>query len=141
HKPLLRQFASYDGVADLYVYFVELAHRLVRPGGRYCLITPNKWLTAAYARPLRTHLATLRSVEGIVDLARHPLFGEADAFPCIVWGAVGATSEAPIRAARLAPGAPIALHEVGALHARERWRGDPWHIDAPADRALIDQLE
>src|SRR6185436_10995907 len=31
HKPLLRQFASYDGVADLYVYFLELAHRLVRP--------------------------------------------------------------------------------------------------------------
>ena len=25
--------------------------------------------------------------------------------------------------------------------ARDRWRGDPWHIDAPADRALIDELE
>src|SRR6185436_4760963 len=31
HKPRLRQFASYDGAADLYVYFVELAHRLARP--------------------------------------------------------------------------------------------------------------
>src|SRR5262249_42606452 len=43
-KASLRGYASYDGVADLYVYFIELAHRLVRPGGRYCLITPNKWL-------------------------------------------------------------------------------------------------
>jgi SAM-dependent methyltransferase len=141
HKPLLRQFASYDGVADLYVYFVELAHRLLRPGGRYCLITPNKWLTAAYARPLRTHLAAQRSVEGIVDLARLALFGEADAFPCIVWGAVGTDPEATIRAVRLDDGVPAALHEVGAPHARDRWRGDPWHIDAPADRALIDELE
>jgi len=33
HKPLLRRFVSYDGAADLYVYFVELAHRLARPGG------------------------------------------------------------------------------------------------------------
>ena len=141
HKPLLRQFASYDGVADLYVYFVELAHRLARPGGRYCLITPNKWLTAAYARPLRSHLAAQGSVEGVVDLGRLALFGAADAFPCIVWGTVGAARGTPIRAARLDAGAPIALHEVGALHARERWRGDPWHIDAPVDRALIDRLE
>jgi len=141
HKPLLRQFASYDGVADLYVYFVELAHRLARPGGRYCLITPNKWLTAAYARPLRSHLAAQGSVEGVVDLGRLALFGTADAFPCIVWGTVGAARGTPIRAARIDAAAPIALHEIGAPHARERWRGDPWHIDAPADRALIDQLE
>ena len=36
-KHALRAFASYDGVADLYVYFIELAHRLARAGGRYCL--------------------------------------------------------------------------------------------------------
>lgn len=141
HKPLLRRFASYDGVADLYVYFVELVHRLARPGGRFCLITPNKWLTAAYGRALRTHLAAQCSVEGIVDLARTALFGGADAFPCIVWGAIGAAPETPIRAARLPAGATIELAGVGAPHARERWRADPWHIDAPADRALIDRLE
>ena len=140
-KPRLRQFASYDGVADLYVYFVELVHRLARPGGRYCLITPNKWVTAAYARALRTHLATQGSVEGIVDLARSALFGDADAFPCIVWGTVGGPRDAPIRAARLGPGAAVVLDDVGAPHARALWRGDPWHIDAPADRALIDRLE
>jgi SAM-dependent methyltransferase len=141
HKPLLRRFASYDGAADLYVYFVELAHRLARPGGRFCLITPNKWLTAGYARALRGHLAALHSVEGVIDLGRTALFGDADAFPCIVWGTVGAERDAPIRAARLEPGAPVALHDVGAPHSRERWRGDPWHIDAPSDRALLDRLE
>jgi Eco57I restriction-modification methylase len=141
HKPQLRPFASYDGAADLYVYFIELAHRLARPGGRFCLITPNKWLTAAYGRALRSHLAGQRSIEGIVDLARSALFGDADAFPCIVWGTVGEPRETPIRAARLEPGAAVALHDVGAPHARERWAADPWHIDAPAERALIDRLE
>jgi len=141
HKPLLRRFASYDGVADLYVYFLELVHRLARSGGRYCLITPNKWLTAAYARPLRTHLAAQHSVEGIVDLARSALFGAADAFPCVVWGTVGGARDTPIRAARLPAGAPVDLLGVGAPHPRGRWRADPWHIDAPADRALIDRLE
>lgn len=139
-KPALRGFASYDGVADLYVYFIELAHRLLRPGGRYCLITPNKWLTAAYARPLRSYLAAAGSVEGVVDLGQLALFGGADAFPCIVWGTCG-PGRTPLRAARCAPGTAVADALAGALpHPRAAWRNDPWHIDAPADRALIDRL-
>jgi SAM-dependent methyltransferase len=138
-KRLLRGYASYDGVADLYVYFVELAHRLLRPRGRFCLITPNKWLTCAYGRPLRRFLAGAASVEGIVDLGRSALFDDADAFPCIVWGTRDAPAATPLRAARLAPGAPIALD--GALQPRERWRDAPWHIDPPDERALLDRLE
>jgi len=139
-KAQLRGFASYHGVADLYVYFVELAHRLARPGGRFCLITPNKWLTCAYGGALRSHLARLASVEGVVDLGRTALFGDADAFPCIVWGTVGGAREAPIQAARLAAGAAVELPGPSAPQPRERWRAGPWHIDPPDDRALIDRL-
>lgn len=148
-KAEVRGFASYDGVADLYIYFIELAHRIVRPGGRYCLITPNKWLTAAYGRPLRAFLAAQASVDGVVDLSRAPLFAGADAFPSIVWGTAGAARERPIRATRVETASALdgdgvvaaALREPGAPHARERWRAEPWHIDAPAERALIDRLE
>ena len=140
HKPLLRRFAAYDGVADLYVYFVELAHRLARSGGRYCLITPNKWLTAAYGRPLRGYLAGQRSVEGVVDLGRSVLFDGADAFPCVVWGTIGAAHDRPIQGARPPAGAALDLCD-GAPHPRDRWRAEPWHIDAPTDRALLERLE
>lgn len=161
-KAALRGFASYDGVADLYVYFIELAHRIARPGGRYCLITPNKWLTAAYARPLRAFLAAQGSVEGVADLSRAPLFG-ADAFPSIVWGTVGAPRPLPLRAVRVpAAGASVAdalraaaaspsssaaadsapaAAAVPAEIDRDRWRDGPWHIDAPSDLALIERLE
>lgn len=146
-KDRVRGFASHDGVADLYVYFVELAHRIARRGGRYCLITPNKWLTAAYGRPLRAFLAAQASVEGVIDLSRAPLFAGADAFPSIVWGTVGAggpRGARPIRAARVddaAASVADALRDAGTPHARARWGDGPWHIDAPADRALIDRLE
>ena len=140
-KPALRRYASYHGVADLYVYFLELAHQIARPGGRYCLITPNKWLTAAYARALRGFLSRAGSVEGVIDLGRLAIFPDADAFPCIAWGTVGEPSRAPIRAARVAHGSVAEALAGGAPHPRERWRAAPWHIDAPADRALIDRLE
>ena len=143
-KASVRGFASYDGVADLYVYFLELAHRIARGGGRYCLITPNKWLTAAYARPLRAFLAAQASVEGLVDLSRAPLFAGADAFPSIVWGTIGAASRRPIRAARIEDAevsVADALRGAGTSLDRARWRDEPWHIDAPAERALIDRLE
>ena len=101
-SPRCAAFEVYDGVADLYVYFVELAHRLLGDRGRYCVVVPNKWLTAAYGRPLRAFLAKRGTLEGLVDLGRlgratGALFG-ADAFPCIAWGAA-TRARGPIRAA------------------------------------------
>ncbi len=157
-KAALEKFASYDGVADLYVYFVELAHQVLRPGGAYCLIIPNKWLTAAYGRPLRTFLAAQRSVDGIADLGRSPLFADADAFPCIVWGTTGRADDvgcsAPITAVRAEIGATVAdvlasairdlrmaARSRGESRERLRWGDGPWHIDPPSERALLDRLE
>lgn len=141
-KTLLRGFEAFDGVADLYVYFVELAHRILRPHGRYCLITPNKWMTAAYGRPLRSYLAQRASVEGLVDLANLPVFHDADAFPCIVWGTHGGTPTSTIRAARLERDAelPARLAIVGEPHDRERLDVEPWHIESTRERALLDRL-
>lgn len=155
-KAALEKFASYDGVADLYVYFVELAHQVLRTGGAYCLIVPNKWLTTAYGRPLRTFLAAQRSVDGIADLGRSTLFVDVDAFPCIVWGTTGRADDvgcsAPIAAVRAEVGATVTDVLAGAMRAttpgqvrqlreRERWGAGPWHIDRPSERALLDRLE
>jgi hypothetical protein len=135
NKHALTTFACYDGVADLYVYFIELAQRIA---DRYCLIVPSKWMTAAYGRPLRERLARTRGIAGVVDFARGlPLFADADAFPCIVWGP---GDHAPIRAARAASSVATALAGGCIAHARDRWRADPWHIDDPADAELIDRL-
>jgi hypothetical protein len=141
HKRALRGFAAYDGVADLYVYFVELAQRIAR---RWCLVVPNKWLTAAYGGPLRALLAGAGAIEGVVDFGRGglPLFGDADAFPCIVWGQSSPVPSGPIRARRARPGEPVAaaLAAPTTPHARARWGAEPWHIDRRADGALLDRL-
>ncbi len=139
NKVALRDFAAYDGVADLYVYFIELATRIA---DRYCLIVPNKWMSAAYGRPLRELLARGRNVDGIVDFARAlPLFSDADAFPCIVWGTRSGSSD-PIRATRVMAQTSVAdvlATQVPALD-RARWTAEPWHIDDAGDCDLLDRL-
>ncbi len=139
NKHALRGFASYDGVADLYVYFIELATQIA---DRYCLIVPNKWMSAAYGRRLRALLAASGSVEGVVDFAEGlPLFRDADAFPCIVWGARG-TRRSSVQAKRVTTQISVAeaLATTGTPHPRTRWSADPWHIDDGADAALLDAL-
>jgi len=111
-KQALRAYASYDGVADLYVYFLELAHRLVREGGRYGVIVPAKWLTVGYARPLRAWLAREGSVEAIYEAP--DAFPDHDAFPCIVIGERGAQ-----------------------LEQFARSNGEPWHLDDRADAQIF----
>jgi hypothetical protein len=139
NKAALRSYESYDGVADLYVYFIELAQRIA---DRYCLIVPNKWMTAAYGRPLRALLARTGSVEGVVDFAGGlPLFPDADAFPSIVWGRSEPVS-APVRAAKVTTAVSVAhaLAGEGTPHARERWTDEPWHIDTGVDAELLERL-
>lgn len=144
-KARLRQLASYDGVADLYVYFIELANRLLRDGGRYCLIVPSKWLTVAYGEKLRTFLAETASVDGVADLSRAPLFAGADAFPCIVWGTrrVRAADAPPtVRAVRASPELSVARALAGGDDLpRARWGAGPWHLDRGSERALLERLE
>jgi hypothetical protein len=94
-------------------------------------------MTAAYGRPLREFLARAASVEGLVDVSRAPPLFPADAFPCIVWGTAG-RARGPIRAAK---GELAEVDADGIAHDRARWRAEPWHVDAPADRALIERLE
>jgi hypothetical protein len=136
NKSALRSFEAYDGVADLYVYFVELAHRIAQ---RFCLVVPNKWMTAAYGRPLRQFLARRGSLEGLVDFEAG-LFDDADAFPCILWGTSdGAT--APLRGGRAAPPVADALANAPVID-RARWNAgdEPWHTATGDDAALLERL-
>jgi hypothetical protein len=139
NKDALRGYESFHAVADLYVYFIELAQRIA---DRYCLIVPNKWMTAGYGRKLRELLARDASIDGIVDFAGAlPLFPDADAFPAIVWGGTRNVSS-PVRAAKITASTSVeaGLAAEGTPHDRARWTAEPWHIDTRADAALLDRL-
>ena len=85
-KPYLHsRFATYDGVADIYVYFYELGLNLLKPGGRLSYVVTNKWMKAGYGEPLRKFFGEKSWVESVVDFGHaKQIFKDADVFPCII---------------------------------------------------------
>ncbi|MDX9940822.1 MAG: TaqI-like C-terminal specificity domain-containing protein [Bacteroidales bacterium] len=76
-------YKVFDGTADLYVYFVELGLNLLRPGGEFIFILPNKWMRAGYGKNLRRFISRYR-IQQVVDFGDLPVFDEATTYPCIM---------------------------------------------------------
>ena len=83
-KPFLRTYQSYNGLADLYIYFIEQAHELVQKRGRFGMITSNKFMRANYGRGLRSYLSTNATLNEIVDFGELPVFEDAAAMLAIL---------------------------------------------------------
>jgi type I restriction-modification system DNA methylase subunit len=58
---------------DLYVLFVELGLDLLKPGGRFGMIIPDKWMSSPYGEPLRKKILGMR-FESILDLRGSRIF-------------------------------------------------------------------
>ncbi len=78
-----KHYRVYDGVADLYAYFIEKGVALLRPDGYFSYIVANKWLRAGYGRPLRNWLKG-QGIEEIVDFGDLPVFTGATVYSCII---------------------------------------------------------
>ena len=74
---------TYAGTADLYVMFVEHGLNILRPGGQFTFIIPNKWMRAGYGANLRQYLGTL-AIRQITDFGDLPVFDEATTYPSIL---------------------------------------------------------
>lgn len=87
YKPQLKRGFpdSYDGSADLYVYFYDQGLRLLKPGGRLSYVVTNKWMRANYAEGLRGIFADKAWVEFVADFGHaKKFFPDADVFPSVI---------------------------------------------------------
>jgi len=79
-----KHYESYDGVADLYIYFIEKGIRLLRKDGLYSIIVSSSFLRATYGKGLRTFLNQNSTVLRLVDFGGLPIFENAkDTYVCI----------------------------------------------------------
>ena len=76
-------YQVFQGMADLYSYFIERSMKLLNPNGVYGVIVANKWMRANYGEPLRRFLKAHTLYE-IIDFGDLPVFETATTYPCII---------------------------------------------------------
>lgn len=150
YKPWLEQhYASYHGMADLYVYFYELAMKHLRPGGLMSYIVTNKWMKAGYGEPLRRFFRDHAWVRSVVDFGHaKQIFEEADVFPCIIV-AEKPTSEEKPKTARLCTipreqlridDLSVQIEKEGAEMDVEQLAVESWQLEPQAVSSLIQKI-
>src|SRR6266496_1600072 len=77
-------YVVFNGIADLYTYFIERGHTLLHIGGRFGMITANKFMRANYGAPLRSFLTDKVKLEKLIDFGDLPVFGDATTYPIII---------------------------------------------------------
>jgi hypothetical protein len=83
-KPYLEaNYETYQGTADLFVYFFEKELKILKEDGYFGMIVSNKWLRAGYGKNLRKFLAEFW-IEELIDFGDLKVFADATIYPCIV---------------------------------------------------------
>ncbi len=81
---LAQRYEAYDGVADLFAYFMEKSVGLLREGGRFSFIVSSSFLRTTYGEALRRTLKKQAAVLRIVDFGGLAVFENAkDTYVCI----------------------------------------------------------
>jgi hypothetical protein len=75
-KPSLQQqnYQTFTSTADLYVYFYEKGHQLLKEAGILSFISSNKWMRAKYGNKLRNFLRDNTAVLKIIDFSGYRVF-------------------------------------------------------------------
>ena len=68
---------------DLYVLFMEKSIKIIKNGGRFSFIVPDKWLYLPYGEKLRLFILENCIIEKIVDLTKFKVFKDAVNTPII----------------------------------------------------------
>ncbi len=145
-KPLFKQrFATFDGKADLYVYFIELALDLLTPGGELSYIAPKKWLRAGYGAPLRHWLPQHHTLLEFVDFGDLPVFAEATTYPAIVSVRRAAPPAGSVfRAVALSKLPPPTLDLLVENNVRPvsqaGLKADGWNLSDDAGQKILDKM-
>jgi type I restriction-modification system DNA methylase subunit len=83
-KPYLEaNYETYQGTADLFVYFFEKELKILKEDGYFGMIVSNKWLRAGYGKNLRK-LLTGFWIKEFIDFGSLRVFADATIYPCII---------------------------------------------------------
>ena len=70
-------YQTFDSMGDIYSLFYERGYQLLKPQGRLCFITSNKWMRAGYGENTRKFFAENTNPEQLIDFAGVKVFEQA----------------------------------------------------------------
>jgi len=151
-KQYLRErYSVHDERTDLYTYFIEREHDLLRDGGQFGMIVSNKFLRANYGAKLRQRLSNVATVHRIVDLAGLRVFRGATVRTIVLITTKGPTTTPAIYSP------PPEKETLVSLEANSRTledvadplayevpqralTADGWSLNRPEYAALVERL-
>ncbi|MCY3980075.1 MAG: Eco57I restriction-modification methylase domain-containing protein [Chloroflexi bacterium] len=152
-KPYLRSnYAVHADRMDLYGYFIEREHELLRDGGLFGMIVSNKFIKARYGKKLRNYIADKANLKEIFDLAGLPVFSGATVRTVIILSTKG-TEQGSVR---YVPVMPVEDFEAVSNSSRklsmigdelsysirhEQIAGDNWSFAPPRTYKLLNRLQ
>jgi type I restriction-modification system DNA methylase subunit len=139
-----QHFSTYAGTADLYIYFIEKAHRLLKPGGYFGMIVSNKWMRSNYGKALRQFLMHNSQLLEIVDFGELPVFETSATFPAIIITRNQPSNEqrflyAPIKRLDFIS-LPEEVREVGTILDGNSLRGENWGLTNDKEQSVLDKM-
>ncbi|MGX4806867.1 Eco57I restriction-modification methylase domain-containing protein [Bradyrhizobium guangdongense] len=152
YKPALKRAYSetYDGSADLYVYFYEQGLNLLRSGGRLSYVVTNKWMRVGYADRLRDLFSKNAWIEFVADFGHaKKFFPDADVFPSIAVIRKPNSANPPDKTdVCVIPrddvpekGLDEAVAKATYALPRTYFGKDPWALEPPAVAALLTKIK
>ncbi len=144
-KPILKEYYEvYHGVADLYTYFFERGHKLLKDGGFFGFISSNKFLHTGYGDRLREFLSKTAYIRTICDFGDLPVFEDATTYPAIFITEKtekrGATRYAKIPSLDFSS-LSEAIEKYGFDIPPEYMEGADWKIRNPKEQAILEKIE
>jgi transcriptional regulator of met regulon len=141
---LAQRYEAYDGVADLFAYFMEKSVALLREGGRFSFIVSSSFLRTTYGEALRRTLKKQAAVLRIVDFGGLAVFENAkDTYVCIPLLAK-TKQPARIEVSRI-PSLDFSSLEDSAIDHRftipqERLTENAWSLKSDEEAAVFDKV-
>jgi adenine-specific DNA-methyltransferase len=139
-------YESFNGIADLYAYFMERSLRLLKSGGLFSYIVSSSFLRATYGESLRRYLKKVGTVQRLVDFGGLPVFANAkDTYVCIPLIAKGSIAKMPkieickIPSLKIENLTPYVAENSFSVPA-ERFSSDAWPLKSDAETSVFEKI-
>ncbi len=140
-----KKYESFDGMADLYTYFIELGIKLLGPNGFFGIIVSSSFLRASYGEALRKTITRHATIRSIVDFGGLAVFENAkDTYVCIpILQRSSDKADTVIRNVKILNFANLETHLEGKefMLPAAKFGNDPWVLRSERDTITFDKIK